>query len=64
VPGSFALAEAHALVAQLSHHSNLEREVHALQAIDLLGQQGRPDPRILSAALVGLAMARHYTGEA
>ena len=62
VPRSLTLAEAHALVAQLSHHSNLEREAHALQAIDLLGQQGRPDPRILSAALVGLAMARHYTG--
>jgi hypothetical protein len=62
VPGSLTLAEAHALVAQLSHHSNLEREAHARQAIDLLDQQAHPDPRILSAALVGLAMARHYTG--
>ena len=62
-PGSLTLAEAHALVAQLSHHSNLEREAHARQAIDLLAQQAHPDPRILSAALVGLAMARHYTGQ-
>jgi tetratricopeptide (TPR) repeat protein len=61
-PDSLPLAEAHALVAQLSHHSNLEREAHARQAIDLLSQQAHPDPRILSAALVGLAMARHYTG--
>jgi hypothetical protein len=38
VPGSLTLAEAHALVAQLSHHSNLEREAHARQAIDLLDQ--------------------------
>jgi DNA-binding CsgD family transcriptional regulator len=62
VPGSLTLAESHALVAQLSHHSNLEREAHAQQAIDLLDQQAHPDPRVLSAALVGLAMARHYTG--
>ena len=56
------LAEAHAVVAQLCHHSNLERETHARQAIELLGQQAHPDPRILSAALVGLAMAHHHTG--
>jgi hypothetical protein len=37
-PGSLTLAEAHALVAQLSHHSNLEREAHARQAIDLLAR--------------------------
>ena len=61
-PGTLTLAEAHALVAQLSHHSNMEREGHAQRAIELLGQQPDPDPRILSAALVGLAMARHYTG--
>jgi AAA ATPase domain len=34
-PGSLTLAEAHALVAQLSHHSSLEREAHARQAIDV-----------------------------
>ena len=62
-PGTLTLAEAHALVAQLSHHSNMEREGHAQQAIELLGQRRDPDPRILSAALVGLAMARHYTGQ-
>jgi DNA-binding CsgD family transcriptional regulator len=61
-PGTLILAEAHAMVAQLSHHSNLEREGHARQAIELVGQQADPDARILSAALVGLAMARHYTG--
>jgi DNA-binding CsgD family transcriptional regulator len=61
-PGTPTLAEAHALVAQLSHHSNLEREAHARQAIELLSQQAYPHPRILSAALVGLAMAYHYTG--
>jgi DNA-binding NarL/FixJ family response regulator len=60
--GTLTLAEAHALVAQLCHHSNLERETHARQAIELLGQQAHPDSRILSAALVGLAMAHHYTG--
>ena len=42
VPGSLTLAESHALVAQLSHHSNLEREAHAQQAIDLLGPAGPP----------------------
>ena len=52
-PVSVTLAEAHALVAQLCHHSNLERETHAQQAIDLLARQAQPDPRILSAALVG-----------
>jgi hypothetical protein len=56
------LAEANAMVAQLSHHSNLEREGHARQAIELVGQRTDSDARILSAALVGLAMARHYTG--
>jgi DNA-binding CsgD family transcriptional regulator len=61
-PGTLTRAEAHALVAQLCHHSNLERETHARQAIELLGQQAHPDPRIMSAALVGLAMAHHYTG--
>jgi DNA-binding CsgD family transcriptional regulator len=60
--GTLTQAEAHALVAQLCHHSNLERETHARQAIELLGQQAHPDPKILSAALVGLAMAHHYTG--
>jgi hypothetical protein len=61
-PGTSVAAEAHALVAQLSHHSNLDREAHAQQAIEILGRQADPDPRILSAALVGLAMAHHYTG--
>ncbi len=28
-----------------------------------MGQRAHPDSRILSAALVGLAMARHYTGQ-
>src|SRR5262249_10786243 len=60
--GTSTLAEAHAMVAQLSHHSNLEREAHARQALEILSRQARPDPRILSAALVGLVMAHHYTG--
>jgi DNA-binding CsgD family transcriptional regulator len=61
-PGTSALAEAHAMVAQLSDASNQEREAHARQALELLGQQAGPDPRILSAALLALAMARYYTG--
>ncbi len=61
-PGTSALAEAHAVVAQLSDASNQEREAHARQALELLGQQAGPDPRILSAALLALAMARYYTG--
>ena len=40
--GTLTQAEAHALVAQLCHHSNLERETHARQAIDLLGPAGPP----------------------
>jgi DNA-binding CsgD family transcriptional regulator len=62
-PGTAALAEAHAVVAQFSDASNLERAVHARKALELLGQQPNPDPRILSSALLALAMARYYTGQ-
>jgi DNA-binding CsgD family transcriptional regulator len=61
-PGTPTLAEAHAVVAQLSDASNLEREAHARQALELLGRQPDPDPRILSSALLALGMARYYTG--
>jgi DNA-binding CsgD family transcriptional regulator len=62
-PGTAALAEAHVVVAQLCDASNLEREAHARQALELPGQQPDPDPRILSSALLALAMARYYTGQ-
>ena len=61
-PGSPALAEAHALAAQLADHNNHEREAHARQALQLMGQQANPDPRIMSAALLGLGMADYYAG--
>jgi DNA-binding CsgD family transcriptional regulator len=62
-PGTAALAEAHVVVAQLSDASNLEREAHARQALELLARQPDPDPRILASALLALAMASYYTGQ-
>jgi DNA-binding CsgD family transcriptional regulator len=61
-PGSPALAEAHAVAAQLADHNNHEREAHARQALELMGQQANPDPGIMSAALLGLGMADYYMG--
>jgi DNA-binding CsgD family transcriptional regulator len=61
-PGSPALAEAHAVAAQLADHNNHEREAHARQALQLMGQQANPDPGIMSAALLGLGMADYYMG--
>jgi hypothetical protein len=61
-PGSSALAEAHALAAQLADHNNHEREAHAREALQLMGQQANPEPRIMSAALLGLGMANYYMG--